>query len=292
MYIKFYKIDLMKNNNIRIYSSENIYKQGMVSIFRNMIANIFENKELIWQLFLRDFKARYKQSLLGWVWIFLMPFITMGTFLLLNISGVIKIGEIPVPYPIFGLLGFSLWQIFSNGWAVLTRSITGASVLVTHINFPKEVLIFSSIGQVIVDFLIRLILVLVVYLIYGLLPTVWILLLPLYLLPLILITLGLGFFTTILNVVIRDTIHFISVGMSFFLFLMPIMYTIPEKGILAQFNKFNPFFFLINTPRSLIISGYTEFWLEFVISSLLAIIIFVFGWLIFYVVQPKLVERI
>jgi len=282
----------MKNNNIRIYSSENIYKQGMVSIFRNMIANIFENKELIWQLFLRDFKARYKQSLLGWVWIFLMPFITMGTFLLLNISGVIKIGEIPVPYPIFGLLGFSLWQIFSNGWAVLTRSITGASVLVTHINFPKEVLIFSSIGQVIVDFLIRLILVLVVYLIYGLLPTVWILLLPLYLLPLILITLGLGFFTTILNVVIRDTIHFISVGMSFFLFLMPIMYTIPEKGILAQFNKFNPFFFLINTPRSLIISGYTEFWLEFVISSLLAIIIFVFGWLIFYVVQPKLVERI
>lgn len=282
----------MRRQEIKIYSSDSIYKQGFTKIIKGMLENITASRELIWQLFLRDFKTRYKQSLLGWAWLFLMPMVTMGTFLLLNISGVIRIGKIPVPYPIFGLLGFSLWQILANGWAVLTKSVTGASNLVAQINFSKEALVVSSIGQVIVDFLIRLILVLFVYLLYGLSPSIWLLLLPLYILPIFLLTLGLGFFTSLLNVVIRDTINFINVGMGFFLFLMPVMYTLPEKGLLAKFNQYNPIFFLINTPREIIISGTLSYSLEFFLSFMLALIIFLAGWLVFYIAQSKLTERI
>lgn len=282
----------MKKQEIKVYSSDSIYKQGFLNIFKRMIGNIIENRELICQLFLRDFKVRYKQSLLGWAWIFLMPVITMGTFLLLNISGVIKIGDIPVPYPIFGLLGFSLWQILSNGWPVLTRGITSAGPLVAQINFPREVLIISSIGQIIVDFLIRLTLVLLVYLVYGLSPSIWLLLFPLYLLPIFLLTLGFGFLSSLLNVIIRDTINFINVGVNFLLFLMPIMYTMPEKGFLAKFNKYNPIFFLIDVPRDIIISGTIKYPLEFLISSIMAFTIFLFGWLVFYIAQVKIAERI
>lgn len=282
----------MRRQEIKIYSSDSIYKQGFTKIIKGMLENITASRELIWQLFLRDFKTRYKQSLLGWAWLFLMPMVTMGTFLLLNISGVIRIGKIPVPYPIFGLLGFSLWQILANGWAVLTKSVTGASNLVAQINFSKEALVVSSIGQIIVDFLIRLILVLFVYLLYGLSPSIWLLLLPLYILPIFLLTLGLGFFTSLLNVVIRDTINFINVGMGFFLFLMPVMYTLPEKGLLAKFNQYNPIFFLINTPREIIISGTLSYSLEFFLSFMLALIIFLAGWLVFYIAQSKLTERI
>ncbi|OGD53243.1 hypothetical protein A3J78_02060 [Candidatus Beckwithbacteria bacterium RBG_13_35_6] len=282
----------MNNQDINIYSAKSIYKKGFGNIIKAMFLNLIEQKELIWQLFLRDFKARYKQSLLGWLWIFLMPIITMSTFLLLNISGVIKIGDIPVPYPIFGLLGFSLWQIFSHGLQVLTASITAAGPLINQINFPKEILIFFSMGQVIVDFLIRLALVLLVYLVYGKSPSICILTLPLFLLPLIFLTLGIGFITAILNVVVRDTLNFISVGLSFFLFLMPIMYTIPEKGFLSKFNKYNPIFFLIEVPRDIIISGKIKFPLEYLLASFLALAIFLLAWFIFYIVQPKLVERI
>jgi lipopolysaccharide transport system permease protein len=281
----------MKQQEIKIYTANNIYKQGFLSIFRGMIKNIIDSRELIWRLCVRDFSARYKQSLLGWAWIFLMPIVTMGTFLLLNISGVIRIGQIPVPYPIFGLLGFSLWQALSNGWAVLTVSVTSASSLVRDINFPKETLIFSSIGQIIVDFLIRLVLVLIVYLLYGLTPSFWILLFPLYVLPIFLLTLGLGFLTSLMNVIVRDTLSFINVGMNFFLFLMPIMYTMPEKGFLAQINKYNPIFFLINTPRDLIISGSIKYPTEFFISLLITVIIFLIGWFIFYISQSKIAER-
>ncbi len=281
----------MVTQEVKIYSAHSIYQKGFLHILRGMISNIVNSKELIWQLFLRDLRVRYKQSLLGWGWIFLMPIITMGTFLLLNISGIIRIGEIPVPYPIFGLLGFSLWQIFSNGWLILTGCVLGAGTLITHISFPKEALVIASIGQVIIDFLIRLVLVLIVYLIYGLTPSIYIIFLPLFIIPILLLTLGLGFLSAILNVIIRDTKNFISVGMDFFLFLMPIMYTIPEKGFLSKFNRYNPIYFIIDTPREIIISGKINHPLEFYLSSILALLVFLLSWFIFYVAQSKLAER-
>lgn len=278
--------------DIKIYTAKSIYQAGLLGVFKGMVKNIYESRELIWQLFLREFKSRYKQSLLGWAWIFLMPIVTMGTFLLLNISGVIKIGEIPVPYPIFGLLGFSLWQIFANGWSALTISVAGSGTLIRQINFPRETLVIASMGHIIIDFFIRFSLVLIVYLIYGLKPSFLTILMPIYCLPLIFLTLGLGFLSSILNSVVKDTKNFIEVGMSFFLFLMPIMYTIPEKGFLAKFNKFNPIFFLVNTPRNIIISGRIDFLFEFILSAVIAVVVFIIGWIAFYVAQPKLAERI
>ncbi|MFC1711958.1 ABC transporter permease [Patescibacteria group bacterium] len=259
--------------------------------FKGMVKNIIDSKELIWQLFLRNFKSRYKQSFLGWAWIFLLPIVTMGTFLLLNMSGVIKIGDIPAPYPIYGLLGVSIWGIFSNGWLSLTDSITSAEQLVTKINFPKESLVISSYGHVVVDFLIRLLLVLIVFLVYGLRPSLLLSFFPIFILPLILLTLGLGFITSVLNVIVRDTKKIISVGMNFFLFLMPIMYTIPEKGLLSVVNKYNPIYFLINTPRDVIISGNINNPVGFVISAVFSLFIFFIGWYIFYISQFILGEK-
>lgn len=277
-----------------IYSPNNIYRQGFLAILKKMVSNIIHSRELIWQLFLRDLKAKYKQSLLGWLWVLLMPTMTIATFLILNVAGVImiRIEEIAVPYLIFGLLGISFWQLFANGWATLTGSVAAAGSLVSQINFPREALIISALGQVMVDFLIRLVLVVIIYGFYGLSPSIWFLLLPLYLLPLLLLTLGFGFITSLLSVIIRDTGHFISIGMNFFLFLMPIMYTVPEKSLSVIFNQYNPLFLLINTPREIIISGTIKYPLEFFLSSIIALIVFLIGWFVFYISQPKLTERI
>jgi ABC-type polysaccharide/polyol phosphate export permease len=236
--------------------------------------------------------VRYKQSLLSWGWIFLMPFVTMLTFLTLNVSGVLSIGQLNVPYPIFGLLGVSIWNIFANGLAVLTTSVNGMGSLIGKINFAKSVLIFSSVGQVVLDFLIRLLIVLVVFLLYGRLPSVYFFLFPLYILPLIFLTTGLGFFTSILQVIFKDTQQFINLGLSFFLFLMPIMYTFPSRGFLYYFNKYNPIFFLISVPRDLIIFGHSNDLLPYAISSALAVLIFFLGWIFFYLSETKLAERI
>lgn len=282
----------MNSQKVKVYSSATIYRIGIGSILKKMTVSVLESRQLIWQFFLKDFKSRYKQSLLGWAWIFLMPVITMGTFLLLNMSGVIKIGDIPVPYPIFGLLGFSLWQVIANGLPVLTSSVAGSRRLVSQINFPKESLIFASCGKILVDFLIRVVLVIVVYLIYGRLPSVYALLFPLFILPVFMLTLGLGFITALLQVIIGDTKSFINVGLNFFLFLMPIMYTLPEKGLLAKVNRYNPVYFLIKSARDIVIQGRIDYWQQFLGSSFFALAVFIFGWFAFYISQDKLAERI
>ncbi len=278
------------SGQIKIYKMVSASKKGLFSLFLSMTKDLIDARELAWRLFLRDFKARYKQSLLGWSWIFLLPLVAVGTFLILNKSGAIKIENIPVPYPIYGLIGISLWQIFAGGLSATTGSIVAAGSFVTKINFSREALVVSSIGQVIVEFLIRLVLLLVIYLIYGLFPTVWVFLLPFLMIPLILFTLGLGFITSLLHALVRDVQSFINIAMGFFLFLMPIMYTAPKSGLLQQINKYNPVFFLIIVPRDIILSGNFNHFREFLISSAVAIFIFLFGWLVFNKAQMKIAE--
>ena len=75
-------------------------------------------------MFLRDIKSMYKQSFVGVFWTLVIPFITLGTFVLLNRSGVFSLGDIDVPYPIFAILGLAFWQIFSAG-IIATSPIQG-----------------------------------------------------------------------------------------------------------------------------------------------------------------------
>jgi lipopolysaccharide transport system permease protein len=180
----------------------------------------------------------------------------------------------------------------SNGWSLITGSVAATGNLVAQINFPKEALVIATFGQIVIDFLIRLLLVLAVYLIYGLSPSFLILLFPLYVLPLFLLTLGLGYITALLKVIAHDIQSFLDVGLSFFLFLMPIMYTMPEKGFLSRFNIYNPVYYLINTPRDLIITGTINNSAGFLLSSLLAVAVFIGGWFIFYIAQSKIAERV
>jgi lipopolysaccharide transport system permease protein len=275
-----------------VYNCRSLYEKGIINIFASMFLCVYRSRELIYRLFWRNFVSRYKQSLLSWGWIFLMPFITMGTFLALNVSGVLKIGKLDVAYPIYGLLGVSLWNLFSNGLPSITTSLTSAQDIIGKINFPKETLVFASIFQVVIDFLIRMILVLAVFAMYFRLPSIMFLLFPLYLLPLILLVIGIGFLTSILQVIFKDTQYFINLGLSLFLFLMPIMYTFPTKGLLYSFNKYNIVYFLISVPRDLMIFGNTNEMMQFIYSSAFAIVIFIFGWFVFYISETKLAERI
>ena len=80
-----------------------------------MFSEIKNSKWLIFQLFLRDVKSMYKQSFIGVFWTLIIPFFALGTFIVLNSSGIITLGDINAPYPIFAVLGLAFWQIFSTG---------------------------------------------------------------------------------------------------------------------------------------------------------------------------------
>jgi lipopolysaccharide transport system permease protein len=257
-----------------------------------MFSEFVKSRELIIRLFLRDIQARYKQSVFGILWSFIIPLFTVGTFVYLNYSGVFNLGETDIPYPAYALLGITIWQLFASGLNACAGSLAGAGNLIGKINFAKESLIFSSFAQAIFDFVISFILVAGIFIIYHIIPSWTTIFLPLALIPLILLTLGLGFIFSVLNAVVRDTSRILSFAITFFLFLTPVLYPPPTIEPMATLNRLNPIGILVIGARDLVIKGSFTQPNEFLYASVFSIIIFLLSWRAFHMMEPRLAERV
>lgn len=257
-----------------------------------MALSLFRSRELIWRLFLRDFSARYRQSLLGVLWAILNPVITVGIFVFLNRSGILNIGQTSVPYPVFALIGIAVYGIFSTGLSLCSNSIVGAGSMVVKINFPKASLVIASMGQAIVEFIVRLALIIILMIIYGVVPMWTSVLFPFALFPIILLTLGVGFFLSLLAGVLRDVVQFVSFLTTLLLFLVPVLYPPPQIGMLSTLNKLNPLSHLIIGCRDIMISGDLSNPIGFILSSIFSVVIFLISWMIFYISEPRIAERV
>jgi lipopolysaccharide transport system permease protein len=277
---------------VTTYEPDNSLKKGYLSIFTEISNDIKKNKWLTYQLFKRDFFALYKQSFIGVLWAFIIPLVSVGTFILLNRSGIFSIGDINVPYPIYAILGMAFWQLFSTGLITSSNSLVKAGSMIAKINFSKKSLVIASAGQSIVSFLIQLTLVIILFIYYKIAPSTAILLIPLFMIPIMLLTLGLGFIFSLLNGIVRDIGNILSILMTFLMFLTPILYAKPPTGILAQITNYNPLYYLTSVPRELVLTGTITEWKGFLISSAISIIIFVICLIVFHLTETRVAERI
>lgn len=277
---------------ITVYEPDKFIRLGFFTVWREMVLNLVMSKELIWRLFLRDFSAKYRQSILGIIWAVINPILTVSIFIFLNRAGILNIGETSAPYPIFALIGISIYGILSTGLSVSSNSIIGAGSMVVKINFPKISLVIASMGQAIMDFLIRAILVIILLIIYRFIPSWTFMFFPFVLLPLILLTLGLGLILSLLASVLRDIIHLVSFLTSLLLFMVPALYPAPQSGILADLNRWNPLSHLITANRDIIISGGLTDPFGFLWASVVSILIFLVSWRIFFLSETRIAERV
>ena len=160
----------MKEAIVVTYEPDNSIKKGYRSIFREIFREIVENRWLTYQLFKRNFFAMYKQSFLGLFWPFVTPIFSIGTFVVLNHSGIFSIGNIDVPYPIYAVLGMAFWQLFAVGLNGSTQSLVGAGGMISRINFSKKSLVIASTGKTIISFLIQMALVAILFIVYRTTP--------------------------------------------------------------------------------------------------------------------------
>lgn len=282
----------MKNNQTKFYCPDRVLKLGFLSLWREIFTSLMQSRGLIWRLFLRDFRAKYRQSFLGLMWAVINPLITVGVFVFLNKSGVFNIGELDLPYPVFALVGLSVWALFSTGLVACSNSIIAAGTMITKINFPKSSLVIAAMGQAVVDFGVRLILTGIVFIIFKIIPCWTVIFLPLVALPLFLLTLGLGFFLALLNGVFRDTANITVLLTTFLLFLVPVLYAAPNSGTLAAINRWNPLTHIITACRELVFVGSISDPIGFFYSYLFSIFVFLFFLRFFYIVEPKIAERV
>ena len=274
---------------IEIYEPNKYLKLG-IKIWPMMFAELKTCRGLTWRLFVRDLTAKYKQSVFGVLWILIMPFIAIGTFIYLNRTGIINIGHVGMPYPLYALIGLSVFQLFSTGIVSGCNSLVSAGDMITKINFPRESLVIASLAQALFEFLIKLFFIFLLIMIYHL-PLRWeMVFLPLMVLPIVILTLGLSLVLSLVNGILRDTAQMVVLLTSFLMFLTPVLYPVPEgKAYLFQLNPLTP---LVNAPRDLIVYGTIKNPLDFGLAAILSVLIFFIAWRMFHLVETKIPERV
>ncbi|OGP72666.1 MAG: hypothetical protein A2Y80_03115 [Deltaproteobacteria bacterium RBG_13_58_19] len=273
----------------RLYASDQI-AGWKATVWRDMINEILVTRELIWRLFRRDFAARYRQSLLGILGALVPSLMAVGTFVFLNRAGILNVGDTGVPYPVYAFLGLTIWQIFAGGLNVTCNAVVASSSMVIKINFPKEALLISAMGHVIFDFLIRLAFLALILVIYQVPPKLTVIWLPFTLLPLFLLTLGLGSFLSLLQVLVRDVSNMVTMATTLLMLLTPVLYPVPQSGWFVTLAKVNPLAPLIVASKDMVITGHlTDPW-GFAWASALALLFFLLAWRVFHLVEYKIAE--
>ena len=287
------------------YLPDNSVRQGYLSIFRDIAVELVTTRWLTYQLFKRDMFAFYKQSLLGVFWVIFVPLITVGTFILLKGSGVVAVGDMKAPYPVYAVLGISIWQLFSQGLVAGANSLVQGGDMISRINFSKKSLIIASMGRTVVSFLIVLVLLGILFAVYaarGYHPplTMGLLLAPLALIPVVLITIGLSFYLALLNGIVRDIGTMLGMVITFLMLLTPVLYERPvvaaDAPLLARLldgiTEYNPLYYLVAGPRQLVLQGTLGEPSGFWISCAASVGLFVIAIVGFHLTETRIAERI
>ncbi len=185
---------------------------------------LIEYKDLFYFLILRDVKALYKQTVLGFSWAILRPFITMVIFQLV-FNKLAKISTDGSPGPIFYYSGLVPWMYFSSSLTKSTNSLIGGAGMFTKVYFPRLVLPLVPCLASLVDFVIAMVITFILLLVYGLTPTIWILFLPVLVLIMFLTASGLGLWLSALAVQYRDIPYGVQFLVSILMWLAPVIWS-------------------------------------------------------------------
>ena len=258
--------------------------------WREMVAELIDSRELTWRFFMRDISARYRQSVFGYLWAILPALLTTATFTWLNRTNVLPVKGTDLPYPVFVLLGMSVWQLFATGLTNATQSLVNAGSLISKIGFPRETLVIAAFGQSVFDFLVRIVLLVGAFALYRVLPAPTVALIPFMLLPLCLLTLGLGFLFALINGVLRDMGQMVTFALMFGMFLTPVVY--PSQNLKSGLLALNPISPFVVAAQDLTTRGHLTQPGAYLGASLFSAVVFLVAWRIFHLTEPRIAERI
>lgn len=263
------------------------WKQGKSSMLVNGIFAIHKYKFLIKKLVDRDFKAKYKRSVLGVFWSFLNPLLTMVVQYIV-FSNLFRF-DVP-NYQVYLLSGIIIFNYFSESCGMALTSIVGNASLITKVYVPKYIYPLTRILSSLVNLAISIIPLLMVSFVSGILPTKAYLLIPFMLVCLATFCLGLGMFLAAAMVFFRDIQFLWGVLTMIWMYLTPIFYPesiLPEQ--VAWVLKFNPLYYFITFLRTCIMQGISPEPVMYFQCAMMAIISFTVGAFVFKKSQDNFV---
>lgn len=223
--------------------------------FSSIVRDLWQYRDLISILAWRDYKVRYAQTFLGFVWAFLQPLATLLIFTLI-FSRVAKVDTGTIPYPLFAQSGMLAWTYFAFLISQAGNSIVGAQAMVKKIYFPRLVIPISKAIVGLIDFMISLVILIFIGAYYQFVPSANIIYLPLFILLLIIGGLGVGIWVSALTVRFRDFTHLLPFMVQIGMYASPVAYAanmVPEKY--QWLYALNPMVGVIEGVRWSIIGG-------------------------------------
>lgn len=190
---------------------------------------LYQYRDLLKQLVVRDVKLKYRRSILGYLWSVLDPLMTMMV-LVIVFSNLFRF-DIP-NFPVYLITGSTLFGFMSEATTMAIASITGNAALLKKTYVPKYVFTLARVTSSLVNMLFSMTAIIIVVLITKVQITPYILLAPLVIVEVYLFSLGLGIFLAAASVFFRDLQYLWGIFITMWMYLTPIFYPItiiPEK---------------------------------------------------------------
>jgi lipopolysaccharide transport system permease protein len=210
---------------------------------------LWEYRELLFFLIWRDIKLRYKQTVLGFAWAIIQPVMMMVVFTLF-FGTLAKIPSNNIPYPLFTFAALLPWTLFSEGLSRSTASLISGSALVQKVYCPRLIMPLAGIVSPVVDFAISLVVLAALMLYYHYMPTIRLLMLPVFVLFALITSMAVGLWLSATNVRYRDVQFIVPYLIQLWLLASPIAYSstfVPER--FRAFLGINPMFGVIEGFR-------------------------------------------
>ncbi|HLE82110.1 MAG TPA: ABC transporter permease [Dehalococcoidia bacterium] len=254
------------------------------------LAELWQNRELLYFLIWRDIKVRYKQTAVGAAWAVVQPLLMMVVFTLF-FGRVAGISSGDVPYPIFTFSALLPWQLFALGLTLASTSLVVNERLITKVYFPRILVPTAAVLAGLLDFGIAFLLLIGMMIYFGIVPALAVFALPLFLLLAVITALGLSYWLSALDVQYRDVRYTIPFLVQIWLLATPVFY--PSSLISERWQ-----FLLALNPMTGVVEGFRWALLGqggtpepmVAVSALVAVVMFVGGVLYFRRVERYMAD--
>jgi lipopolysaccharide transport system permease protein len=282
-----------EGNIVTIYSSNE--RQGIIIwALKQAWSDILLSREAIVRLFLRDFVAQFRQRILGYLWAILVPLFSIASFIFLYYSGILNPGVQNIPYPIYIFLGTSIWGCLSGTIGSISGGLIAQADLIMRTNIPKLALALSSLASILYGILVNMVILAILFLIYGFTPSWYFALYPILILPMLILGTSLGLVISVVGSIARDISQIITQGIALLMYVTPIIYMPASisSPLIRKIITLNPLSYLIDVPRTLIFYGSSESFDIYFYTSLGTLIVAIIMLRIFYLLQDLVAERL
>jgi len=246
-----------------------------------------EYQDLFFFLIWRSIKVRYAQSAIGIGWAVIQPVFSMLVFTVI-FGKLADIDSDGVPYAVFSFAALVPWTYFSNAVSEGTSSLVAEANMISKVYFPRIILPLASVAAKLVDFCIAMTLLAGLMIFYQIMPTAWVLFLPVLIIMMMITAAGIGMWLTALAIQYRDVKYAMSFVLQLLMYAAPVVYPttlIPDAYRIAY--AINPMVGVIEGFRSVLLGTIPVPW-DLIVTGFVSSIVIAASGMVYFLGKERI----